>query len=184
MSGRWIAPAVEDHRCRLPILWPLGWGSRAGDRWQCTDPLSTGERCYRVWRVVWGDGRREWSEEPSTQDLLNSLRPLVYRVVNATAADDAELTENVDAIMAFVDLAREHPDPKRLLPRGDRLGDWLPPGTPVVVHLGGSEYQAVVEPARDRVTVRLSKINVVTEYPRDLISREGEPWTPPKLTNS
>lgn len=116
--------------------------------------------------------------------LLNALRPLVYRVVNATAADDAELTENVDVIMAFVNLAREHQDPKRLLPRGDRLGDWLPPGTPVVVHLGGTEYPAVVEPDRDNVTVRMDKINVVTEYPRNLISKEGEPWTPPKPTDS
>lgn len=116
--------------------------------------------------------------------MLNVLRPLVYRVVNATATDDAELTENVDVIMAFVNLAREHPDPKRLLPRGDRLGDWLPPGTPVIVHLGQAEHRAVVEPDRDNVTVRMDKINVVTEYPRNLISKEGEPWTPPKPTNS
>lgn len=71
-----------------------------------------------------------------------------------------------------------------MMPRGDRLGDWLPPGTRVVVHLGGSELPAVVEPERDMVTVRLDSINVVTEYPRNLISKEGEPWTPPKPTNS
>jgi hypothetical protein len=115
-------------------------------------------------------------------ELLHALRPLVYRVVNATSAPGQELTEHVDVIMAFINLAREHPDPKRLLPRGDRLGDWLAPGTPVVVHLGGLEHPAVVEPTRDTVTVRLTKAGVVTEYPRDLISKEGEPWTPPKHT--
>jgi hypothetical protein len=118
------------------------------------------------------------------RQMLDVLRPLLYRIVNATAAPGEELTEHVDVIMAFVDLAREHQDPKRLLPRGDRLGDWLPPGTPVVVHLGGFEHPAVVEPTRDTVTVRLTKAGVVTEYPRDLISKEGEPWMPPKRTAS
>ena len=116
--------------------------------------------------------------------LLNALRPLVYRVVNATADPGAELTDHVDVIMAFVNLAREHPDPKRLLPRGDRLGDWLPPGTPVLVHLGGHDHPAVVEPSRDMVTVRLAGSGVVTEFPWNTITKEGEPWTPPKPTDS
>lgn len=116
--------------------------------------------------------------------LLNALRPLVYRIVNATADDDAELTENVDVIMAFVHLARSHPDPRRLLPRADRLGDWLPPGTAVLVHLGGHDHPAVVEPSRDMVTVRLAGSGVVTEFPRNLITKEGEPWTPPRPTDS
>jgi hypothetical protein len=114
-------------------------------------------------------------------ELLNALRPLVYRVVNATATDDAALTENVDVIMAFVNLAREHSDPKRLLPRGDRVGDWLPPGTEVMV-LG--QHRAVVMPARDMVTVKLDGSDVVTEFPRMSITREGEQWMPPKPTGS
>jgi hypothetical protein len=98
------------------------------------------------------------------------------------SADNDLALERADAVMAFLDLARGHMLPRKLLPRGDRLGDWLPPGTPVVVHLGGFEHPAVVEPTRDMVTVRLAKAGVVTEYPRALISKEGEPWTPPKHT--
>ena len=127
------------------------------------------------------------AEGASLHELLSALRPLVYRVVNATAAPGQELTENVDVIMAFLNLAREHSDPKRLLPRGDRLGGWLPPGTPVTLHLGKegeSEYSGVVEPSRDMVTVRLDGSGVVTDFPRNRISKEGEPWTPPKPTDS
>jgi hypothetical protein len=112
-------------------------------------------------------------------ELLNALRPLVYRVVNATAADDAALTENVDVIMAFVNLAREHSDPKRLLPRGDRVGDWLPPGTEVTIF---GRHAAVVVDEPGRVLVNMVGYPHPVSFPRSAVARKGEPWTPPKHT--
>lgn len=75
MSGDWIAPAAEEHRCSLPIMWP--WIIiKPGDRWRCADKLETGERCGKVWRVVWGDGRREWTEDAPAPGGLTVFRPV------------------------------------------------------------------------------------------------------------
>jgi len=87
--------------------------------------------------------------------------------------------ERVDAIMTFIDLVREHSLPRKLLPRGDRQGDWLEPGERITV-LG--RHPGVVVPELDMVRVKMDGMNVSTEFPRSAIAREGEQWTPPNST--
>lgn len=87
--------------------------------------------------------------------------------------------ERTDAVMAFFDLAQGHPLPRKLLPRGDRTGDWLPPGTPVTV-LG--LHAGVVAPEEDRVLVQMEGVGRPVSFPRSAIAKEGEEWTPPKPT--
>jgi hypothetical protein len=85
MTGQWIAPAAEEHRCRLPSRWPLGWGSRVGDRWKCTDRLDNGERCSKVWRVGVDpySRTREWTlENPDQPEAWKVFRPVSTEQLN------------------------------------------------------------------------------------------------------
>lgn len=89
-------------------------------------------------------------------------------------------SERVETILAFIDLAKEHSLPRKLLPRGDRVGDWLPPGTPVTVF---GIHPAVVAPEEDRVRVTMIGYPHPVSFPRTAIAKEGEEWTPPKHTS-
>lgn len=131
----------------------------------------------------------EQEENPPTK-LKREIRDAVLTYcgfedaaeVTADGSADNDLAqERADAVMTFLDLVRRHPLPNKLLPRGDRVGDWLAPGTEVTV-LG--RHPAVVVPSRDMVTVKLEGSDVVTEFPRMSIVRKGEQWTPQKRTIS
>jgi hypothetical protein len=102
-----------------------------------------------------------------------------YSIDRGTKGSHLRMVDRVDTVMAFADLVREHPDPRLLLPRGDRLGEWLPPGTPVTV-LG--HHAGVVAPGPDTVRVQLTGQTIPVEFPRSAVVKEGETWTPPKLT--
>jgi len=151
------------------------------------------ERAEAIMKIIeavrlsnWPEGYVPLDSDAAPSQRLQAIRQHLINLCKERPGEPGEFgraSERADVALAFVNLVRTHPDPRRLLPRGDQLGEWLPPGTPVVVHLGGFEHPAVVEPSRDTVTVRLAKANVVTEYPRNLISKEGEPWTPPKPTS-
>jgi hypothetical protein len=117
----------------------------------------------------------------SVEQVKQSIRHLLLKITKND--DDPKPTrgqlERTDVIEAFISLARTHPDPRRLLPRGDRTGDWLPPGTRVTV-LG--QHPGVVEPELDMVRVKLDAVPTATSFPRNSIVKEGEEWTPPKPT--
>lgn len=88
--------------------------------------------------------------------------------------------ERLDAILAFIDLAKAHSLPRKLLPRGDRVGDWLPPGTPVKIF---GQHAAVVVDEPHRVLVNMAGYPHPVSFPRSAVAKEGEQWTPPKHTN-
>jgi hypothetical protein len=117
----------------------------------------------------------------SVEQVKQTIRHLLLKITKND--DDAKPTraqlERTDTIEAFISLARTHPEPRRLMPRGDRTGDWLPPGTRVTV-LG--QYPGVVEPELDMVRVKLDAVPTATSFPRNSIVKEGEEWTPPKPT--
>jgi hypothetical protein len=176
-------------------LWELCGGSGGAEVTAdgSADNDLAGERAEAIMKIIdvvkasnWPKGYVPLEPDASPEKRLQVIRQHLIKLCKDQGPGEPgefkRASERADVVLAVASLARTHPDPKRLLPRGDRLGDWLAPGTPVVVHLGGFEHPAVVEPTRDTVTVRLTKANVVTEYPRDLISKEGEPWTPPKHT--
>ena len=82
-----------------------------------------------------------------------------------TAGDVAQnelATERADTVMAFFDLAQGHPLPRKLLPRGDQVLDWLPPGMPVTV-MG---RHGAVAPKADTVRVQLEGWPAPVEFPR------------------
>lgn len=99
------------------------------------------------------------------------------------SADNDLAHERADAIMTFLALAQRHSLPAKLLPRGDRTGDWLPPGTPVVVH---GAFPGVVAPEKDTVLVQVSSPGWPrpVEFPRGAVAKEGEPWMPQTHTES
>jgi hypothetical protein len=180
-------------------LWELCGGAEsdnptAGD--SAENDLA-GERAEALMKIIevvrksnWPEGYVPLESDATPQQRLQAIRQHLIHLCKERPGEPGEFARasvRADVVLAFVNLARTHPDPKRLLPRGDRLGDWLPPGTPVTLHLGKdgeSEYSAVVEPSRDMVTLRLDGSGVVTDFPRELISKEGEPWMPPKPTAS
>lgn len=138
----------------------------------------------------WPEGYVPLEMDAAPEKRLQAIRQHLIALCRDPGSEPGkyqQASERADVVMAVASLARTHPDPKRLLPRGDRLGEWLPPGTRVTLHLGKdgeSEYSGVVEPTRDMVTLRLDGSGVVTDFPRNRISKEGEPWTPPKPTDS
>lgn len=99
------------------------------------------------------------------------------------SADNDLAHERADAIMTFLAIAQRHSLPGKLLPRGDRTGDWLPPGTPVVVH---GAFPGVVAPEKDTVLVQVSGPGWPhpVEFPRGAVAKEGEPWMPQTHTES
>jgi hypothetical protein len=78
--------------------------------------------------------------------------------------------ERVDAIMAFIDLAREHSLPRKLLPRGDRIGEEFQVGERVTV----MNHSGTVEPATDVIRVRLDTVGHAVDFPRRIVHHEGE----------
>lgn len=138
----------------------------------------------------WPEAFVPLDDDAPVMKRLQAIRQHVLKLCTDDGSDAhrfARARERADVVLTVASLARTHPDPESLLPRAARLGEWLSPGTRVMVHLGKegeSEYPAVVEPESDTVTVRLDGSGVVTDFPRKLISKEGEPWTPPKPTNS
>lgn len=74
MSGQWLAPVREGHRCRTPMLIPFH--VRTGDRWKCTDRLHEGELCGRIWRVTEDANGRMWTwENPDAPESWQVFRP-------------------------------------------------------------------------------------------------------------
>lgn len=156
-----------------------------------------GERADAIMKIIdvvrgsnWPEGYVPLEMDAAPEKRLQAIRQHLIALCRDPGSEPGkyqQASERADVVMAVASLARTHPDPKRLLPRGDRLGDWLAPGTRVTLHLGKdgeSEYSGVVEPTRDMVTLRLDGSGVVTDFPRNRISKEGEPWTPPKPTAS
>lgn len=153
-----------------------------------------GERADAIMKIIevvrgsnWPEGYVPLETDAAPEKRLQAIRQHLIHLCKDRPGEAGEFqraSERADVVMAVASLARTHPDPKRLLPDPRQPGEWLPPGTPVLVHLGGHDHPAVVEPRRDMVTVRLAGSGVVTEFPRVTISKEGEPWTPPKPTES
>lgn len=153
------------------------------------------ERAGAIMKIIdvvrgsnWPEGYVPLETDAAPEKRLQAIRQHLIALCRDPGSEPGkyqQASERADVVLAVASLARTHPDPKRLLPRGDRLGEWLPPGTRVTLHLGKegeTEYPAVVEPTRDMVTLRLDGSGVVTDFPRNRISKEGEPWTPPKPT--
>lgn len=153
-----------------------------------------GERADAIMKIIdvvrgsnWPEGYVPLEQDAAPEKRLQAIRQHLIQLCadpGRAPGKFAKASERADVVLAVASLARTHPDPKRLLPDPRQPGEWLPPGTPVLVHLGGHDHPAVVEPRRDMVTVRLAGSGVVTEFPRVTISKEGEPWTPPKPTAS
>lgn len=102
---------------------------------------------------------------PATvEQVKQTIRHLLLKITKND--DDARPTraqlERTDAIEAFISLARTHPAPRRLLPRGDHTGEHLSPGTPVTV-MG---QPGVVAPGLDMVRVQLEGWTHAVEFPR------------------
>lgn len=76
---------------------------------------------------------------------------------------------------ALIEQEEEH------LKREIRVGDRLPPGTPVAVF---GQHAGVVVDEPDRVLVQLAGYTHPVSFPRSAIAKEGETWTPPKHTSS
>lgn len=114
---------------------------------------------------------------PITVTTRGMIRDLLFVLCEAvedseTAADSAQndlAEERVSAILAFIDLARRHPLPNKLLPRGDQPQDWLPPGTRVEV-LGSP---GLVVPPLNLVRVQLDDMPSPVEFPRTAVHKEG-----------
>lgn len=96
----------------------------------------------------------------------------------ATVQQNELASERVEAILAFIDLAKGHSLPRKLLPRGDRRGGEFTPGEIVVVM---GQHRGVVEPPYDEVRVKLDA-GPRSTWPSWAIAREGEQWTPPTST--
>lgn len=88
----------------------------------------------------------------------------------AAVAQNELASERVEAILAFIDLAKAHSLPRKLLPRGDRLGDWLAPGERVVVY---NSQRGVVSPPLDLVRVKLDGFEHPVDFPRRSVEREA-----------
>jgi hypothetical protein len=114
------------------------------------------------------------------------IRDQLREVVGFTEQDDSsdavaqnELAqERLDAILAFIDLAKGHSLPRKLLPRGDRPGQEFTPGEIVTVM---GLHRGVIEPPYDEVRVKLDA-GPRSAWPSWAIAREGEQWTPPSST--
>lgn len=86
-----------------------------------------------------------------------------------SAADSAQndlAWERADAIMAFIELARHHSLPRKLLPRGDQPGEDFEVGEEVIV-IGGVRG-TVVAPSN---TVRVNVGGHEVLYPRSYVKK-------------
>lgn len=106
------------------------------------------------------------------------IRNLLQEIVGFADEDDHSAgavaqnelaTERLDAILTFIELAKAHSLPRKLLPRGDRLGDWFAPGERISV-LG---TPGVVVPQTDRVRVKMKGMTQPIEVPRANVKRES-----------
>lgn len=94
--------------------------------------------------------------------------------ITAEGSDNNDLAaERVDAMIAFINLAKVHSMPRKLLPRGDHPGDHFEVGTDVEVYGGALIGTVVYRP--DTVAVQLPGVHVgdlgsdVVEFPRSAI---------------
>jgi hypothetical protein len=86
-----------------------------------------------------------------------------------SAADSAQnelATERADAIVTFIELARNHSLPRKLLPRGDQPGEDFEVGEEVIV-IGGVRG-TVVSPSN---TVRVNVGGHEVLYPRSYVKK-------------
>lgn len=112
-------------------------------------------------------------------DLLREVVGFEEPDDSAAAVAQNELAqERLETILAFIDLARHHSLPRKLLPRGDRPGQEFTPGEIVTVM---GLHRGVVEPPYDEVRVKLDA-GPRSAWPSWAIAREGEQWTPPNST--
>jgi hypothetical protein len=115
------------------------------------------------------------------------IRDQLREIVGFTEPDDSsdavaqnELAqERLDAILAFIDLAKGHSLPRKLLPRGDRQHDWYAPGERVAVY--GIHSGTVVQPL-EMVRIQLDQQPHAVDFPRIIVVREGEEWRPGSRT--
>lgn len=77
------------------------------------------------------------------------------------AAQNELVQERIGTILAFIDLAKEHSLPRKLLPREDRFR----PGTRVTIR----GRAGTVEPPLDLVRVRLDGEEHAADYPRGTV---------------
>lgn len=110
------------------------------------------------------------ADQPDGRSLDERLFEMCGGVDDPTSADDSAQNdlaqERVDAIHAFVDLVRDHPMPRKLLPRGDQPGEDFTIGEEVIV-IGG--LHGTVVPPANVVAVNIAG-NVVI-YPRVYVKK-------------